>query len=188
MPHYVNAPKVDPELVQRQCEIIKQTWPEPTDLAWEQNPKFCELYSLIKSYNAPNFLGAKVTVDSELHLEAWELELSDYHDNELCYFLLFGWPVGFHSDTPPVSVGENHASAKAHMSHLYKFIETELKHQALAGPFTASPFQPWTRLSPLMTREKKDSDSRRVIVDLSFPAGHAVNDGIQITSIFGRDC
>ena len=29
-----------------------------------------------------------------------------------------------------------------------------------------------------MTREKADSDKRRVIIDLSFPSGHSVNDGV----------
>ena len=33
-------------------------------------------------------------------------------------------------------------------------------------------------ISPFMTREKADSDKRRVIIDLSFPFGHSVNDGV----------
>lgn len=74
-----------------------------------------------------------------------------------------------------------------HDSHVKYFIETELSHDAIVGPFDVQPFQPWTRLSPLMTRPKRDSNKRRVIEDMSFPDGHAVNDGIAITSIYGRD-
>lgn len=38
-----------------------------------------------------------------------------------------------------------------------------------------------------MTRPKRDSDQRRVILDLSFPKGKAVNDGIAIENHFGQD-
>lgn len=38
-----------------------------------------------------------------------------------------------------------------------------------------------------MTRPKKESVNRRVIIDLSFPEGAGVNDGINIESIYGRD-
>ena len=46
------------------------------------------------------------------------------------------------------------------------------------GPFDKIPFQNKVGISPLSTRPKKDSDKRRVILDLSFPMGGAVNDGI----------
>lgn len=38
-----------------------------------------------------------------------------------------------------------------------------------------------------MTRAKKESEERRVIMDLSFPAGEAPNDGIDINFYFGRN-
>lgn len=57
----------------------------------------------------------------------------------------------------------------------------------MVGPFNSPPFTPWTRCSPLMTRPKKDSQDRRVIIDLSFPHGEAVNDGINTVDFFGKD-
>lgn len=38
-----------------------------------------------------------------------------------------------------------------------------------------------------MTRPKKDSSDRRVIIDLSYPHGEAVNDGINTVNFFGHD-
>ena len=35
-----------------------------------------------------------------------------------------------------------------------------------------------TQISPFITREKSDSDKRRVIIDLSFPPDHRVNSGV----------
>ena len=52
-----------------------------------------------------------------------------------------------------------------------------MKHGALAGPFSQTPVS-WFHNSPLMTQIKKDSEWRRVIVDLSWPEGGSVNDGL----------
>lgn len=93
----------------------------------------------------------------------------------------------FSREKAPVSVVSNHQSAVQHSEHLANFISAELAHEAIAGPFKDHPFTPWTRISPLMTRPKRESLSRRVIVDLSFPTGEAVNDGINIMSVYGCD-
>ena len=57
------------------------------------------------------------------------------------------------------------------------YISTELGHRALAGPFQELP-TPQTHLSPLMTKPKRDAAHRRVIMDLSWPMGGSINDGI----------
>lgn len=183
----IPLPEVDPKLVEAQKDIFRTVWPMLTDSARKRFPVFAELYDEVKSFNLPNFLGAKRTVPSELNLMQWEIELETYHDKEICHFLRCGWPVGYHLDKPPTSVQENHASARMHDLHVKHYIETELSHNAIVGPFVSSPFQPWTKLSPLMTRPKRESEKRRVIVDMSYPDGQAVNDGINISSIYGRD-
>lgn len=183
----IPTPKVDQAIVDAQVKIYKETWPHPTPQAWQLFPDFCTLYEEVKSYNLPNFLGAKKTLDSGLNLPQWDKVLATYHDNEICHFLRYGWPLGYHKPTPPSSATENHHSANAFPAHIQAFIEEELSHKAIVGPFPAAPFDPWTRASPIMTRPKRDSDKRRIIVDLSYPEGDAVNDGINISSIYGRD-
>lgn len=178
---------MDPEVVRSQKLIFENMWPSLTEKARQINPAFSKLYDAVKSFNLPNFQGAKKTVPSELNLNQWEIELSAYHDKEICHFLRYGWPVGYHLDKPPKSVKENHASARMHNAHVKHYIDTELSHDAIVGPFPAVPFKPWTRLLPLMTRPKRDSDKRRVIVDMSYPDGEGVNVGINISSIYGRD-
>ena len=46
------------------------------------------------------------------------------------------------------------------------------------GPFDRIPFQSKVGISPLSSRPKKDSPDRHIILDLSFPPGCAINDGI----------
>lgn len=183
----VPLPKVDYKIVEAQKLIFQNMWPALSDDARRIFPEFASLYDSIKKFNLPNFLGARKTVPSELNLLQWELSLVNYHDREICHFLRYGWPVGYHLPTPPASVQQNHASARMHDEHVKHYINTELSHAAVIGPFKSMPFIPWTRLSPLMTRPKRDSDKRRVIVDMSYPDGQGVNDGIKISSIYGRD-
>ena len=52
----------------------------------------------------------------------------------------------------------------------------ELHYKAILGPFDNMPISLHT--SPLMVRDKHDSDSKRTIVDLSWSDGNSVNDGI----------
>lgn len=186
-PIHVPLPRFDRQMVEAQRRIYETVWPHLAPKAWELFPAFCALYTQVKSFNLPNCLGARKTLSSGLNLHQWEQLLATYHDREICNFLRYGWPVGYHKPTPPTSTVENHQTAKAFPAHIQQFLKVELQHDAIVGPFPSKPFTPWTRESPLMTRPKKDSDNRRVIVDLSFPEGSAVNDGINIQSIYGVD-
>lgn len=141
----------------------------------------------VRSFCLPNFIGARRTVSSALNLPRWEELLRHYHDNEICFFLRYGWPIGYHSTKIPVSVSKNHPSAEAHSPHIEEFLSKEIQHAAIVGTFKTLPFTPWMRQSPMMTRPKKNTQKRRVIIDLSFPQGKSVNDGIDITSIYGRN-
>ena len=64
------------------------------------------------------------------------------------------------------------------MTHVDRFVDTEVKKGAMLGPIPCPPFLEWTQTSPLMTVPKKDSDNRRVIIDLSFPIGRSVKSGV----------
>lgn len=182
-----NSHLVSSEAIRKQNDIITSIWPTTTSEAQHLFPQFTEMFKKIKSFGLPNFLGAKVTIPSTLNLPMWRKKLSDYHDKEICVFLQYGWPVGYHADTPPTNTHRNHPSATLHPAHVEKFITTKLQHGAMVGQFTSPPFTLWTRCSPLMTRPKKDSTDRRVIINLSYPHGEAVNDGINTVNFFGND-
>ena len=56
----------------------------------------------------------------------------------------------------------------------------------MLGPFSEIPFSNKCCISPLNTVSKKDLSQRRVILDLSFPEGAAVNEGIQKDNYLGN--
>lgn len=183
--HLCNNIDVENHILDSLKDMFANNWPSPTSNAFKQAPQFCEIYDLVKAKNLPNALGARVLIPSGLNISAW-INIREYHDNQICHFLAFGWPIGYYSPTIPKSVDKNHPSATAHPNHVQNFIQTEKQHHTIAGPFDAPSFAPWTRLSPLMSRPKKGSDERRIIVDLSFPQGEAVNSAIDITSYLAK--
>lgn len=135
----------------------------------------------------PNFLGAKIPIKSDLVIPKWEEYLVSYHGKDLVLFLKYGWPAGYHADYPLASVQDNHPSAIHHLNHVRSFVQKEIQHNTILGPFNELPFAPWCRVSPLMTHPKNECQERRIIMDLSFPHGCSPNDGIDIYNHFGKD-
>lgn len=185
--HVSNVLHDSHDVISQFSSMVHGFWPSPAPAAEEQFPEFMSEFQAIKSTGLPNFMQAKIPVQSHLNIYQWELALQCYHDKQVCDYLKFGWPVGYLHSTYPVAIPVNHKSALEYPDHVKKFIQTELSFNALLGPFSEPPFQPWTRLSPLMTRPKKNSIERRVIVDLSFPHGLDVNSGIDIRNLLGHD-
>ena len=99
-------------------------------------------------------------------------------DKLIAQFLIFGFPAGYTRPVPTPSVA-NHRLANHHPRDLVVYVIKDLKHRAMLGSFSAPPFQSWCHVNPLLTRPKKDSSNRRVIIDLSWPLPpeHSVNRG-----------
>ena len=135
------------------------------------------IYLSVSDSGMYNYQGARRRVPSGLCIEAWRKHLSDYTDHNLVDFLAFGWPINYQRTTPLIPTHKNHPSALGYDSDIDFYVTTELSFDALAGPFDGPPVA-HCHTSPLMTKPKKDSTHRRVIVDLSWPEGAAVNDGI----------
>ena len=148
-----------------------------TNANYSHNAHLRAIYEAVINGGTYNHQGARRRVPSGLCIEAWRKHLSDYTDHNLVDFLAYGWPVNYHRTSPLVATTSNHPSALAHDRDVDFYVNTELSFGALAGPFAGPPVTQ-CHTSPLMTKPKKDSNHRRVIVDLSWPDGAAVNDGI----------
>ena len=93
-------------------------------------------------------------------------------------------PSRVHSTAPPAPHSGNHPSANQFPADVSAFITKDLHLSAIIGPPDHHPFQ-WTLSNPMMTRPKKDSATRRVIVDLSMPQDASVNSGIPRNALDG---
>ena len=107
----------------------------------------------------------------------WRHLLQDYHDPDVLEYTEFGWPINYVSPVEPNIPARNHRSAHTFASHVDSFISKEVALGATMGPFSGNPLACPIHMSPLQT-VPKDSDSRRVVLDLSYPGDRSVNSGI----------
>ena len=103
---------------------------------------------------------------SGLHIPAWRERLTSYHDQQLCDFLEFGWPIGYTKPSPPQSSSKNHGSALARPDIIDAFLAKECSLGATCGPFSANPLATPLITSPLQiatSRSGKPRVSRQVV-------------------------
>ena len=143
------------------------------------------MHEKLKEDGRPNYCGLQLPVPSKLNAEKFSLYLKDYWDWQVAFFVKFGFPLDIGNNKTLVSEPGNHPSAEKFPDHVDHYLKQELQHNAILGPFKHPPFKLHT--SPFLTREKSDSDNRRVIVDLSWPHGCSVNDAVQSDTYVGVD-
>ena len=79
----------------------------------------------------------------------------------------------------------NHKGATDFPDAINHYLATEHSNNTLLGPFFSNPFPDRTACSPQNSVPKHDLDERRVILDISFPPSHSVNDGIDKDQYLG---
>ena len=147
------------------------------NIAWTKVPSVIEANKIIRKTARPDFMGARIPVASQLKINAWKSYLTGYWDNQIVDLLQYGLPLDFNQAGLLQGSSVNHSSALKFPDHVQNYIETEIKYGAIIGPFEEYPFP--CHVSPFLTRDKPNSSNRRVILDLSFPSGKSVNDGVQ---------
>ena len=143
-------------------------------------------HNIVSKSGKPNFLQARIKVDTHLHLDEWQKQLQGCWDTQLLDLLRFGLPLDFNRLSPLQWEGQNHKSAIEHLRDTEAYIAEEKGFNAIVGQFKDHPC-PNGHISPFMSREKPDSSNRRVIIDLSWPLGQSVNSGIDKTTYLGTD-
>ena len=144
-----------------------------------------QVHDLVRATNKPNFMQARIPVQSQLNVNAWKRYLTNYWDSQLTELIEFGFPLDFNRSSPLIHEPGNHKSAVEFPADIEAYIEEEKKYGTLLGPFDNHPI-PSGHCSPFMTRAKPNSDRHRIIIDLSWPLGASVNAGIDKTSYLGN--
>ena len=144
------------------------------------------IYSQVVACGAPNFISAMVPLPTNLDIGQWQFITVSPQDKVVVELLQYGFPAGYCGPIPTPTL-RNHPSARNHPSHLAAYIGKELAHGAMLGPSSVPPFYPWCQTNPLLTRPKKDSMDRKVIMALSWPAtpGCSVNGGTHTDTYLG---
>ena len=137
-----------------------------------------QLVNHVRAYGRPNIYAAQVPLSTSWNISLCLQLAESVHDREVAWFLLYGWSLN-HDGRPTAMTLRNHSSAVHHRREVYRYLEKEFSLGCLAGPFCSPPWDKQVAISPMSTTPKKDTTSRRIIMDLSWPRdGTAVNDGI----------
>lgn len=163
----------------------KDAWPWLSTEA-DQLPAL-DIYTRCREQAAYNILGPRSHVNTNNNIQAWKSRATAHEDDDwLIDCISMGFPMQYRG--PPLHNGftSNHPSAVNFKNHISDYIEYEIGLNAIVGPFKEPPFKPWANIAPLMTREKADKESRRIIVDLSYPPGCGPNAYITKNEVFGE--
>ena len=133
-----------------------------------------------------NYQGCKIRVNHRVNFEFLREALKDYKDNDLCDLLEFGFPIGYVGNDAILEQGDkkklwkhkNHTGATEYPESMLEYLEKEAENKSILGPFKSNPFKTKIKISPVNSVPKKDTEERRVILDLSFPRGFSINDFI----------
>ena len=145
-----------------------------------------KLYDVTRSETKPNFLSTQIQLDSQLNADVWETLLENYWDKQLPFLIRYGFPLDFDRSSILGKNTKNHTSALAFPQDINVYLQEEISHGAIFGPYKDPPLSD-LHTSPFMTRPKPGASHRRVIIDLSFPHGQAVNSNISKFQYLGTD-
>ena len=127
-----------------------------------------EIHDQVRESGNFNFMCTQIQVKSQLNANAWDKYLHDYWDKQLGYLIRYGFPLDFDHNVSLINNESNHKSATDFKEDIEIYLQEEQDFGATLGPFKKPPPKN-LHISPFMTREKADSNNRRVIIDLSFP-------------------
>ena len=163
---------------------IQQLVPPPTHFTSIKPFNYFKISQILKNQKTSNSFGPKFILPTTFNLPLWHFFLQHYWDVQLFSFLACGFPLDIQSQPEASKEFVNHSSAVKYSSHIQHYLDTELKHSAILGPFSKTPIQ-GLHLSPMMTRPKQGAVNRRVIIDLSWPKGKSVNDNVHPSTYMG---
>ena len=91
-------------------------------------------YLCVVEQSLPNFLGARVPLPTNLHIQQWEAIVVTPADSQVIQMVTFGFLVGYTGPIPTPMLGK-HPSANNFPAHLDMYISKELGHVTMLGPF-----------------------------------------------------
>ena len=138
---------------------------------------YISMARVIRSTGLPNCKQARFPVHSDLNIQAWERLLESSPNTRLLDYLKFGFPLSLYNHESLANKDiVNHFSALQYPSAVTEYLHKEVNLGAILGPFDDIPYHEF-HCSPLLTRPK-DTDKRRVILNLSYPSMNSVNDRV----------
>ena len=95
-----------------------------------------KLHKYVSSFKCPNFLGTRVQVNFDMNLDLVDLLAKDYWDWQLPLYLRYGFPLDFKGTFGDLtSTIDSHSSARRYPDYVKAYLQDEIHHRAIFGPF-----------------------------------------------------
>ena len=127
---------------------------------------------------------ALAPIVTPMHWQTWKLALTNHPDQEFADLVVSGvrdgFRIGFNYTHLPLTTSckRNMKSAYDHPRIVSEYLQQELAQGHILGPFQNPPCHPLTTSSFGVIPKRHQPGKWRLIVDLSSPVDHSVNDGI----------
>ena len=127
---------------------------------------------------------AACKVTTPLKPDAWHLMLATHPEQSLIKFFIEGMDHGKVSNWLQLSIHftttsqKEHGECKLTSGHSDYYLQTKLNQNRVAGPFNTTILSEGDMSRFGVIPKNHQSDQWRLIVDLSYPKDHSVNDGI----------
>ena len=139
---------------------------------------FRQLDRAVSEDNSSSWAGGP----SPLRLASWSEVLASHLDREYAAYIgagiRYGFRVGFSRGVVHLrSCARNHPSATESREVVTEHIRTECRAGRMVGPLSPAGLR-GVHMSPAGRIPKSEPNQWRLIVDLSYPRSHSINDGI----------
>lgn len=133
---------------------------------------------LVRRSNKANADGLRIPIKTKINVAFLEQMCKNTEHEKTTRYMKYGWPLGFKGDKVPPEPVRNHKGARDFPKETKQYIESEKEKGRIAGPFNKKVFRGKNGISPINSVPRKDSNRRRFVLDLSYPRGRSINDGI----------
>ena len=174
-----SPPPTEEFLMQKQTKSKQIDLNVKFDNIQQFNQQCVQANNIVYETGKANIDGERIPVKTGWNLPYLEQQLCNYHDKEIVQLLKYGFPIEFDNNQEyDDTIHPNHKGATNYPDYIDAYIQKELNKGTLIGPFEHNPFGKRAKFSPMNTRDKRESTDKRIIMDLSFPNGKSVNNGI----------
>ena len=145
-----------------------------------------DIYSTVMAGGLPNLMCAHISLPSNFDFEEWDKLIHSDSDRKTSF-----WLPSFPASQPVMLAlfpfPFKQTMLRPLLIHI-TYSDREVSEGDMLGPFKQVLFSPWCQTNPLLTRPKKDSLDRRVIImDLSWPLPplHSISGGTPVMHFLG---
>ena len=98
-----------------------------------------KLHEKLRQDGRHNYAGLQIPIMSNLNYDKWAQYLMTYWDWQLPLLIKYGFPLDFDRNSNTNFDKVNHKSAIEYPDHVTTYLQEELQHRAMLGPFPTPP-------------------------------------------------